>query len=160
MVLVVSTVIAAWAIVRTAWREWDRSSAPIVDGDAMSPSPSPSPSGPRDAIPAAFLGAWSGTAKQPIGVVESWRVTITFTASSRTGGFDTSLSCDGTLTVIEPWPTEGEIHLRQKTGSNPRGTCVDAAEVTLRIGGEGRMEMVWQDLGEPLNIATASLTRA
>ncbi|WP_433795947.1 protein kinase domain-containing protein [Actinoplanes sp. CA-252034] len=160
MVLVVSTLIAAGAVVRTAWLEGGRSSTPIVGTGSATPSSSPSPSKPPGAIPAAFVGEWSGTAKQPIGTVSSWEVTITFTATSSTGGFDTSLGCNGTLTVVTPWPTEREIHLRQETGWNPRGTCVDAADITLRIDADGRMQMSWHDLGEPLNVATASLTRS
>ncbi|BEL06981.1 hypothetical protein Q0Z83_051720 [Actinoplanes sichuanensis] len=158
LVLVVCTLTAAGAILRTTWLQLDGSAAPDPE---VSPTPSSSPSSAApQAIPAAFVGKWSGTAKQPIGVVDSWQVTITFTAASPTGAFDTSLACDGTLAVVEPWPTGREIHLRQQTGWNPRGTCVDAAKVTLRIGDDDRMEMTWQDLGEPLNIATASLTRS
>jgi serine/threonine protein kinase len=166
VLLVAGTLIAAGAIIRVTWLQLDRSAAPDVGTSApaqssSSPAPpgSPSPES-SEVVPGAFLGEWSGTAKQPIGTVSSWEVVITFAASARTGSFFTSLNCTGTLTVVAPWPTDQEIHLHQRTGWNPRQTCVDEADITLTLDDDGRMEMRWQDSGNPSNQATASLTRS
>jgi serine/threonine protein kinase len=167
--LVVSTLAAAGAIIRTTWLQLDGSAAPTTGtstGDRPSsstgtpPASSTPSSEPSQAVPSTFIGEWSGTAKQPIGTVSSWDLVITFTATSRTGSFFTSLNCTGTLTVVAPWPTDREIHLHQQTGWNPRQTCVDEADITLTLDDDGRMEMRWQDLGNASNQATASLTRS
>ncbi|PWK48036.1 serine/threonine protein kinase [Actinoplanes xinjiangensis] len=166
VLLVAGTLVAAGTIIRVTWLQLDRSTAPEVGTStpaqsSSSPAPpgSPSPES-SEAVPGAFLGEWSGTAKQPIGTVASWEVVITFAASARTGSFFTSLNCTGTLTVVAPWPTDQEIHLHQRTGWNPRQTCVDEADITLTLDDDGRMEMRWQDSGNPSNQATASLTRS
>lgn len=111
-------------------------------------------------MPAAFIGEWTGTARQPLGRITSWEVVITFSETSRTGTFAASLNCTGSLTVVDPAPTEREIHLRQKTGWNPGQTCVESADLTLRTDGDGRLEMFWQDLNNETNQATATLTRS
>jgi serine/threonine protein kinase len=162
VLLVVSTLVAAGAIIRATWLQLDGSAAPKTGtsaGTGAEPSGTPS-SEPPQAVPGAFIGEWSGTAKQPIGTVSSWEVVITFTATSRTGSFFTSLNCTGTLTVVAPWPTDREVHLHQQTGWNPRQTCVDEADITLTLDDDGQMEMRWQDLGNASNQATASLTRS
>ncbi|MEV4276638.1 protein kinase domain-containing protein [Actinoplanes xinjiangensis] len=166
VLLVAATLIAAGSIIRATWLQFDRSAAPKVGtstpaqtGSSPARPGSPSPES-SEAVPGAFLGEWSGTAKQPIGTVSSWEVVITFTASARTGSFFTSLNCTGTLTVVAPWPTDRQIHLHQRTGWNPRQTCVDEADITLTLDDDGRMEMRWRDSGDPSNQATASLTRS
>jgi hypothetical protein len=167
VLLVVSTLVAAGAIIRATWLQWDGSAAPTTGtGTGAGPSstgagPNGTPSSePPRTVPDTFIGEWSGTANQPIGTVSSWEVVITFTATSRTGSFFTSLNCTGTLTVVAPWPTDRELHLHQQTGWNPRQTCVDEADITLTLDDDGRMAMRWQDLGNASNQATASLTRS
>jgi hypothetical protein len=165
-VLVASTLIAAGSIIRATWLQLDDSAnrAGGTDprqGSSSSPGPSASSrSGTSRAIPAAFIGEWSGTARQPLGRITSWEVTITFTETSPTGTFAASLGCTGSLTVVDPAPTGREIRLRQQTGWNPRQTCVETAEITLRVDGDDKLTMEWQDLGATTNQATASLTRS
>ncbi|GIG89004.1 Hsp70 family protein [Plantactinospora endophytica] len=129
------------------------SAAPVA---ASSPSPTP-----RRGVPAPFVGRWTGRVSQPTGVVKSWGLAITLATGSDVGRFVIgSLRCEGTLTVVAPAPTERELHLRARTTRDPQSKCVDAGDYTLIISGRNRLDMFWQQFGDPTNVATATLTRS
>ncbi|MFY1688854.1 Hsp70 family protein [Plantactinospora sp. WMMB782] len=137
--------------------------ASTPSGTPTSASPSAPPPSPTDAlavVPAPFVGHWTGRVSQPGGVVRTWQVSVSFTAGSDIGTFrSSSLGCRGTLTIMAPRPTVREMHLRQRTTSNPKSICVAAADWTLIVVDSGRIAMYWQQFGEPTNAATATLTR-
>ncbi|MFY1674287.1 Hsp70 family protein [Plantactinospora sp. WMMB334] len=141
------------------------SRSPSSTGASTPTSPTPGPStavaDAVPAVPAPFVGEWIGKVSQPGGVVTSWSVSVTFRAGSDVGTFrSSSLGCRGTLTVVAPRPTEREMHLRQRTTSDPKSICVDAADWTLIALDNGKIDMFWQQFGNPVNAATATLSRS
>ncbi|WP_422772551.1 Hsp70 family protein [Plantactinospora sp. WMMC1484] len=141
------------------------SRSPSSTGASTPTSPTPGPSTAAadavPAVPAPFVGEWIGKVSQPGGVVTSWSVSVSFRAGSDVGTFrSSSLGCRGTLTVVAPRPTEREMHLRQRTTSDPKSICVDAADWTLIALDNGKIDMFWQQFGNPVNAATATLSRS
>jgi hypothetical protein len=157
----VSALLASSAITREVWlRAGPAASATLGPTTAATGSDAGSP--PVKHVPAAFVGRWSGRASQPGGDPASWKVTITFAEASDAGELESStLNCTWNLTVVDPAPTGREMHQRQdKTSRDPRGACVTTADMTLRTGQGGRLEMVMQQVGGNAERATATLTRS
>ncbi|GIE31068.1 hypothetical protein Ait01nite_041130 [Actinoplanes italicus] len=158
--IVVSALLAAGAIAREVWQYTGPAESAPPGPSTTTPSSAGSPS--VKAVPAAFVGRWSGRASQPGGSVTSWKVTITFAEAAAVGEFESStLNCTWSLTLADPAPTEREMHLLQeKTSWDPIGNCVTTADLTLRVDQRGRLEMRWQAIGDKSNQATAWLTRS
>ncbi|MFY1634243.1 Hsp70 family protein [Solwaraspora sp. WMMB335] len=125
------------------------------------PTPTPSPSASvAPGPPERFIGQWSGTVRQPNGLVTSWDVRIALGPGTDVGTFSsTRLGCEGTITVVAPLPTEREVHLRQRTTRDPQSICVDAADWMLIARAPDSVDMYWTEFGDPTNTATAALTR-
>jgi hypothetical protein len=156
----VSALLAAGAITREVWLRAGPAASATTGPTTAAASDAGSP--PVRQVPAAFTGRWSGRATQPDDDVEPWNVTITFAGTAGAGEMESStLDCTWSLTVVDPAPTAREIHLRQDKNSwDPRGNCVTTADLTLRTGQGGRLEMVMKQVGGNGERATATLTRS
>jgi hypothetical protein len=110
-----------------------------------------------DVIPETFDGTWEGTASQPSGVQTSFPVRLELEkgeSSGRmylTGGLD----CSGPVTVQSA--TSRTLVLDSVIDRNPHGRCALAGTVHLVLLTSEHITYVWQDLSNPLNIATGQL---
>jgi serine/threonine kinase PknH len=105
-----------------------------------------------------YAGVWTGTADQPNGVVTSWTVDVSFSASGKAGVFVIpTLDCSGLLLVTGSGP--GTLSVRELVVKNPRDLCAPGGEMTLTRSGPSGMHMSWQDAANPVNTATGTLIR-
>lgn len=133
-------------------------------GPTLSPAPTihthhgSTSSAPVTSGGAWYAGVWTGTASQPNAILTSWTVDLSFVSTGKTGVFVIpALDCSGLLNITSSGPnsiTATEVLLK-----NSHNLCATSADMTLTKSGSDGMHMSWQDLTNPDNTATASLTR-
>jgi hypothetical protein len=112
-----------------------------------------------DAIPARFAGTWNGEARQADGVIRHWAATLVLPQGGTMGTFTIpSIPCRATVTVAQV--TRARILLNETVDSNPSGNCAASGVISLNRAGVARVKMLWEDSGDPANVATGFLIRA
>ena len=70
------------------------------------------------------------------------------------------IDCRATLTVVQPAPTDRELHLYQHTTADPGRECAPAARITLVRVDPDTVDLFWQDVAASSNVSTATLGRS
>ena len=113
-------------------------------------------------VPAVFAGTWQGRARQRGATSNWWNATIALPARSATATMALTgpIDCRATLTVVQPAPTDRELHLYQHTTADPGRECAPAARITLVRVDPDTVDLFWQDVAASSNVSTATLGRS
>jgi len=113
-------------------------------------------------VPTVFAGTWQGRARQRGGTSNWWNATIALPAGSATATMALTgpIDCRATLTVVQPAPTDRELHLYQHTTADPGRECAPAARITLVRLDPNTVDLFWQDVAASSNVSIATLGRS